>query len=800
MVTTGESCAILIIGLKICRELKVLPILTENKRLNIKYCLLAFAAGAAVFLLAALPYAAENGGIFYFYGDFDTQQVSFLLYLRQYLADMTIPQYDFKAGTGLDFLDAYSFYNLFSPFTLITALIPQKALLYAVPFLIALKFGVCCLNGYLYASKFCKTSDNALIAAMLYTFSGFQMTNFVFHYMDGIAFFPLLLYALEAAVTEKRRGLFGIAAALCALTNYYIFVIEVIFVIIYFLIRLTDKDFRISIKDFFCLAAESLLGAAAAGIALVPAIVCILGSPRFGSSYSLSSIMQALVYETPWRYARIIQSMFTVPDTQGYTNVFPDFRGEYPFGSRWSSAAMYLPMFGMSGVIAFMCANKKSWQTKLTAACGAAALVPVLNSIFSLGRTTYYARWMFAPVLIMSVMTACMLESDPKPFKTGIAVNGAVVLAIVVFTLIFPMEKLSLWESGAYYSDSQKWINLMITAAGLVLTGLIAFALKRDEAYFKKTAAIVLGAAFVLTESTLLYGMGENRTPSLTIASWSSCPEFEETSYGKRITAVSSFDDLNILWGQSSLYFFNSTVNPYIYEYCQALGFGYDNIYNDYTSECLCSVKELVSDINTLTDFSDKHIFKEQQGIYYIYENPDFIPMGFCYDYCISREKFDSLDEAVKSRIMLKAMVLDDTSAASAYLEEIPDEEIYALDDEEFSAECEKRREKYAEKFSSDGSGFTAEITLDKPELVFFGAAYSDSFTAYVDGERTDFYNANIGFMAVPVTAGSHVVRFEYHSKARDIGTAASLIGAAGLTAYIAGIIICRRRKNKTEV
>lgn len=778
--------------------MKNLSNLTDNKRINTKYCLFSFAAGVVVFLLAALPYAAGNGWIFYFYGDFDAQQTPFLLYLHQYLADMTIPQYDFKAGLGLDFLDAYTFYNLFSPFTLITALIPQKALLYAVPFLIALKLGVCCLNGYLYASRFCKDPCYSVTAAMLYTFSGYQMTNFVFHYMDGLAFFPLLLYALETAVTEKRRGLFGAAVALCALTNYYLFVTEVIFIIIYFLVRLTDKNFRIGIRDFLCLGLESVLGAAAAGIVLVPAIVCILGSPRFGDTYSLNNIMQALVYETPWRYARIIQSMFTVPDTQGYTNVFPDFRGEYPFGSRWSSMSMYLPVFGMSGVIAFMCADKKSWQTKLAAICGVIVLVPALNSIFSLGRTTYYARWMFAPVLIMSVMTACAIENGAKTFKVGIAVNGAVVLAISVFTLIFPMEKLSMWETGAYYSDSQKWINIGITAAGLVLTALIVFVIKRDETYSKKTVIITLGAVFVLMESTMLYGMGENRMPELTIDSRMSYPEFEETSYGKRITAVGQFDNLNILWGQNSLYFFNSTVNPYINEYCQALGFEYDNIYNDHTSECLCSVKELVSDVNSLIDFSDKHIFKEQQGIYYIYENPDFIPMGFCYEYCISREKFDSLDEDTRKDIVLKAMVVEDTDAVSEYLKEIPEEEIYPLSDEEFSAECAKRREKYAEKFTSDGSGFTAEITLDEAELVFFGTAYSDGFTAYVDGEKTDFYNANIGFMAVPVPAESHTVRFEYHSKARDIGAAASVTGAAGLAVYIAAAIVCRR-KNKTE-
>ena len=770
--------------------------LAAPKRVTAKYCLISFLAGVTVFLLSSLPYAAQNGFIFYYYGDFEAQQVTFLVYLRRVLGGMTIPQYDFNAGLGMDFLDAYSFYNLFSPFTLITLLIPEKAIIYAVPFLIALKLGVCSLNGYLYASRFCKDPCYALIAAMLYTFSGYQMTNFVFHYMDGIALFPLLLYALEAAVTEKRRGLFGIAVALCALTNYYLFVIEAIFVILYFLVRLTDNSFRIGIKDFFCLGFEVFAGTAAAGIVLVPAIVCILESPRLGGSYSADNIVQALFYETPWRYARIIQSMFSIPDTQGYTNIFPDFRGEYPEGSRWSSQAMYLPLFGMSGVIAYACTYKKSWQKKLIAICCVIAFIPILNSIFSLGRMTYYARWQFAPVLIMSLMTALALENGSSAFRMGIIINGAAVIAFAVFTVIFPIEKLSLWETGAYYSNSQKWTNLLLTAAGLVLTGIMVFVFKKDCSYSKKAAATVIGAVFVLTESTMLYGMGENRTPELAVRSRKSYPEFEDTSYGKRITAVNHFDNFNILWEEGSLYFFNSAVSPYINEYCEALGFDYYNIYRDYATECLCSVKEFVSEKNSVADLSDKHIFKEQQDIYYIYENPDFIPMGFCYDYCISRERFDALDEVIKSSITLKAMVVDDTSAVSEYLEEIPEDEIYALDDEQLSEECAKRRENYAESFSTDRNGFTAEITLDSPELVFFSTAYSGGFTAYIDGKAAEIYHANIGFMAVPVPSGTHTVRFEYHSKARNIGTVLSIIGISGLAVYTAGMMIWRKKSN----
>ena len=304
---------------------------------------------------------------------------------------------------------------------------------------------------------------------------------------------------------------------------------------------------------------------------------------------------------------------------------------------------------------------------------------------------------------------------------------------------------------------------------------------------------LVIGAAFVLTETTLLYGMGENRLPDTAVKMRQTYPELEETSYGKRVTATNQFDNFNILWGEGSLYFFNSSVSPYVNEYCEALGFEYYNIYCDYASECLCSVKTLVSNANAFANFSDKHIFKEQQGIYYIYENPDFIPIGFCYDYCISRKSFDALEVDVKRRIMLKAMVMDDTSAVSGYLEEIPEDEIYALTDEQLSEECAKRRESCAESFTADGSGFTAEITLETPELVFFSTPYSDNFTAYIDGKKAEIYNANIGFMAVPVPSGSHSIRFEYHSTARDIGTALSIVGIGGLAVYTAVMMLCRK-------
>ena len=188
-----------------------------------KYYILAFVLGCVPFLITSLSFIIRNGGVFYFYGDFNSQQLPFTIYIAKHLSNMDLPQFDFNAGAGLDFFSAYLFYNLFSPFTFIYALFPDGAIIYAFTFVIALKFGFCALSAYTYASRFCRTPNYAVMSAVLYAYSGYIMANFLYHYLDALAFFPLMPAALEAAVVDKRRGVFGLSVMLCAFTNYYIF-------------------------------------------------------------------------------------------------------------------------------------------------------------------------------------------------------------------------------------------------------------------------------------------------------------------------------------------------------------------------------------------------------------------------------------------------------------------------------------------------------------------------------------------------------------------------------------------------
>ena len=57
--------------------------------------------------------------------------------------------------------------------------------------------------------------------------------------------------------------------------NYYFFVGQVTFTLIYFFLRLICKSWRINLKDFLLLALEAVLGLGLSCVLLVPSVRCV---------------------------------------------------------------------------------------------------------------------------------------------------------------------------------------------------------------------------------------------------------------------------------------------------------------------------------------------------------------------------------------------------------------------------------------------------------------------------------------------------------------------------------------------
>ena len=154
--------------------------------------------------------------------------------------------------------------------------------------------------------------------------------------------------------------------------------------------------------------------------------------------------------------------------------------------------------------------------------------------------------------------------------------------------------------------------------------------------------------------------------------------------------------------------------------------------------------------------------------------------------------------------LMLKALYLEDKDipALSKYLTDITTE--YRLgktpigqkpvffDEEELGRDSFERSQVSAHSFVTRSDGFTAHISMDRENLVFFSVPYHEGFTATVNGQKADIYKVNQGFMAVVAPEGLCEIKFTFETPGLKLGLIVTLISIVLIAIYI-GIIIIKR-------
>ena len=152
--------------------------------------LLSFLLG----LIITVPWIIQGNGIFTFLADYNAQQIPFNIYMSDAFANNNY-LWNWYNDLGASFIGSFGLYNLFSPFTMILWIFPAKFVPYLMGPMFIIKYGVAGLTSYLFLKRYVKNFKYALLGSLLYTFSGFQLTNIVFyHFHDVVALFPLLLW------------------------------------------------------------------------------------------------------------------------------------------------------------------------------------------------------------------------------------------------------------------------------------------------------------------------------------------------------------------------------------------------------------------------------------------------------------------------------------------------------------------------------------------------------------------------------------------------------------------------------
>ena len=314
--------------------------------------MLLCALTAAVFFL---PFYLIDGGFFHYAGDFNSQQISFYRYMNGFIKGGGYPDgmagaarntFSWATDLGSGAMNAYSFYLYGSPFFWLSLIFPQNWLPYLMVPLLILKFAVAGGGAYRYLCRYVRRTDYAMLGACLYAFSGFSVYNVFFnHFVDVVALFPWMLWALDETLyeQEKHYGLFAFWVGVNLLNNYFFFIGQVIFLVIYFICKLTTRDFPMNLRLFARLAFESLLGAALGFVLLWPAVLSLLQNPR---TIDLSSGWGFLTYSKVQQYLAILLSWILPPDSPYITSIWSE--GII----KWTSMSAYLPLCSLAGALA----------------------------------------------------------------------------------------------------------------------------------------------------------------------------------------------------------------------------------------------------------------------------------------------------------------------------------------------------------------------------------------------------------------------------------------------------------------
>ena len=769
----------------------------EN-HIYLKTFLIALGVSALFFL----PFVISDRGLFLFYGDYNVQQIPFYQLAHRAIREGNIG-FNLYTDLGVNFIGSYSFYLLGSPFFWLTIPFPNEAVPYLMAPLFCLKFAIAATTAAAFIKRFVMNKNYAVIGGLLYAFSGFGIYNIFFnHFHEVIAFFPLLLLTLEMFIVDKKRGPFIFAVFITAFCNYFFFVGEVVFVVIYFFIRLcSSDDWRLSVKEFFLLAFEAVLGLLLAAALLVPSIITVLGNPRVDE---LLEGWHFLVYSNSQRYFAILECLFFPPDIPARPNFFPD------SNAKWSSLGAWLPFVGMSGVITFMQTHKGHFIRRLLGLSLVMALIPGLNSIFFAFNDAYYARWFFMPILIMALATVISLERcTAKELNSGIRWSLVFTLAFCAVGILPNKNGDGEWVFGLVPYPERFWAYAIIAVVCIVLM-VIAVNIWRKKAFFTKILTAMVCIATIISAFAFI-SMGKSHSynedfiiDNAIYGSEKINLEAEEDEFF-RIDVYDGMDNLPMFWKLPSIQAFHSIVPESVMTLYPELdierGVATRPEPEHYALRTLTSCKYLFIESNRddrVVCYGFNQI--DTQNGFDIYLNEYYVPMGWVYDTYCTTEYYNDITESYRARLMIQAICLNDEQIKkyASNMKEIRQEDSY-LSQSTLHEDVNVLKQNCADSFIETKNGFKSSITLDKPNLVFYSIPYDDGWSATVNGKPVTVERVNSGFVAVYAEEGENEIVFKYETPGLLLGIIISGLAILLILAYLL-IVFAYRKKHPVVI
>ena len=711
----------------------------------------------AVFLLAFLMawlslsvILVRHHGLLTLCNDYQEQYIPFTMLFVRSVHTGTLP-WSWSIDIGSSLLASSSYYGSTSPFSWLALLVPARYVIYGMPYLICLKYAVAALNAFWYLRRHVRREQAALAGAILYAFSGFQATDLLFYcFLDATAFFPLLLCEADRILERTERdprqtGRFALAVLLQVLANYYLFMEEVLFLVLYFLVRVSVQP-KGAIRKFLVFLREGLLGAGLSLAVLLPSLLQLTGNQRISHR-----IARANWLDTGRRYFLKLFRFFCFPAE-------PMGRGITIEQDLYSSWSAYLPLVGVLLVSVYLISyrRKRDWLHRLLLLLLLAAAVPVLNSAFGFFADSNYKRWYFMLVLMMALASARVLEE-------GTLLHRYRFLLLALTALFWVSLPLFVWWDQNRFPlifDRNAFLVLSLVGCGgyTVLSAAAFLPAENWNRCLKRILLPLMAAVAVVTTgyTAVLYQNANGEEPEHYYARILAYMDLQDAMEGgyRMDTQENTVTMTAGLPGDGC---FSSTISGNIFRFYSAAG-EERSVFTPEGPEgktaLFSAAYYLAGEPSNPEDETVVELGGSRKGTF-LYRKKEVLPVGaFVYD---SPEELD-FSEGKKITDWLLSNRLAGADAKETY-----------------------------EDAALGTNSCRITLKLDRKGYALFSIPADYGWEATVNGKKAQIQEKN-GLILIPVQAGTNTIHLHYTDKA-------FLLGAAGSGFSLALLLLLRVRR-----
>lgn len=733
-----------------------------------KYLYFCMAICFGMALLSIGYFIYRGNGIFTVRDDFNVQQIPFSIAVNDAVKNGQFG-WMWNVDLGTNIIGAFSFYNLGSPFFWCSVLFPAECFPYIVGWLYMLKYVAAGMFAYLYIRRFVENREWAVLGAILYAFSGFQTTNLMFyHFHDVVAFFPLLLLALEVLAVDRKKGWLALAVSVNCLVNYYFFCGEIIFLIIYFICRFGIRKTTVKTAALCCV--EGILGIGMAGFLFIPSVLFIRTNPKV----SLGMLSREHIFYSFSQYLKILGGILLPAE--------PMHSQAYITSLDYSSTAAYLPGVGLSFVIAYVI-KEKGWIRRLLFISVMISLFPILNSIYT-GFSQDYRRWWYMPVLIMALTSAIVLDHyEDYKIRISVIINFSLVFAFAaVITYYIKRGKFALFSK-------EMFIGLVVVALG---SCIVIWILSWSSRMFRIGIwGVVILVSVLTTSFTLHLYRTDEESPQEWKHKWQIDRQLQNYDINYRYDADNG---ASYIGGVHPLRTFNSTITGSIFEMHQAFELSRTPAWLAYDVEGVATLMAGKYYFVSQPEGSDEVIqaLDYDSGTSYLIER-QACPIGFTYEAYIPQAKFKEIERENRGYAALKGLVVDEQHEreAARYLDEV---DLDTIGSEDMEDDIQRNVENIVNIYEMNSKGFKAEAIREDVTYAFFSVPYDSGWHAYLNGTPVSIMKVN-GMMAIQLESGENDICFQYEIPGFYVGIFTSIISVIVLIIYAYGAILMTNKK-----